>query len=171
MKKPENVKQMEENGADGAKEQQADLVSEEEKNEVSDLDGDEDDQKKSRIQGRNTCRKNVEHAVENMSVKEESEEGERVLEQIGQHNYSKSFLKKDSGHEQRDEKSGVKIEDNAMMFDSCIHFNEGMLKGNGIEEAEVQGEQKEGFPHDKKSPRQWVRGTYKVIKGECSPKK
>lgn len=114
----------------------------------------------------NTGRKNEENVMENMSMKEENEEGERVLEQIGQHNYSKSFLKKDSGHERRDEKTAVKIEDDAMVLDSCIHFNEGMLKVNRIEEAEVQAEQKEkdieGFPHDKKSQRHRVRGTYTV---------
>lgn len=175
VKKPENVKKMQENGADGAKEEQADLVSEEEENDVSDLDVDEDDQKKSRIQSRNTCRMNEKHVVENMSVKEKSEEGERVLEQIGQHNYSKSFVKKDSGHEQRDEKTVVKIEDNAKVFDSCIHFNEGMLKGNGIEEAEVQAEQKEikGFPHNTKSQRQRVRGKRRIsmARRRCPSKK
>lgn len=168
MKKPENVKKMPENGA---KEEQGDLVLGEEENEVSDWDGNEDDQKKSRIQDRNTGRMNEEHVMENVSVKEENEGGERVLEQIGQHNYSKSFLKKDSGHEQRYEKTVVKLEDNAMVFDSCINFNEGMLKGNGTEEAEVQGGQKEkelkGFPLDKKSQRQRVRG--RVFNGKMKP--
>ncbi|XP_056590523.1 PHD finger protein 20 isoform X1 [Triplophysa dalaica] len=152
VKKPDNVHKMHENG--------------EEEKEVSDWDGNEDDQKKSRIQGRSTGRKNEENVMENMSMKEENEEGGRVLEQIGQHNYSKSFLKKDSGHERRGEKTAVKIEDDAMVLDSCIHFNEGMLKVNRIEEAEVQAEQKEkdieGFPHDKKSQRHRVRGKRRI---------
>ncbi|XP_055039558.2 PHD finger protein 20 isoform X1 [Misgurnus anguillicaudatus] len=171
VKKTENVKKIQDNAnaADSVKETEEhyDRLPEEEEDEVSDMEGDEGDQKKRR----NTLQKTEKHVVENMSVKEENVERERVCEQIGQHNYSKSFLKKDLGHEEKDEEAVVKIEDNEV-FASCINFNEGMVTGNRNEEAEVQAEQKEkevkGFPNGKKARRQRVRGKRRLSMGRRS---
>lgn len=125
----------------------------EEEDEISDLDGEEGEHNKSN--GNGTCLE-----VEDISVKEENEEG--VLEQVGQHNYSKSFLKKVSGPEEREEEAAMKTED-SVVFDSGMSFNEGMVKRNETEKAEVQLEQKQeetegqALPHDRKSRRQRIR--------------
>lgn len=137
---------------------QTDRVLEEEVNEISDLDGEEGEQKKSN--GNGTCLE-----VEDISIKEEYEE--RCLERIGQHNYSKSFLKKVSGPEEKEEEAAVNME-NSVGFDMRINFNEGMVKRNETEEAEVHMEQKEEeikgkcVPHDRKSRKQRMRSTYEV---------
>ncbi len=133
---------------------QTDRVPEEE---ISDLDG-EVEQKKSN--GNGTCLE-----VEDISIKEEYEE--RCLEQIGQHNYSKSSMKKVSGPEEKEEEAAVNMED-SVVFDAGMNFNEGMVKRNETEEAEVHMEQKEEeikgkcVPHDRKSRRQRIRRMYKV---------
>lgn len=133
---------------------QTDRVPEEE---ISDLDG-EVEQKKSN--GNGTCLE-----VEDISIKEEYEE--RCLEQIGQHNYSKSSMKKVSGPEEKEEEAAVSMED-SVVFDMGMNFNEGMVKRNETEEAEVHMEQKEEeikgkcVPRDRKSRRQRIRRTYKV---------
>ncbi|KAL0181181.1 hypothetical protein M9458_023587, partial [Cirrhinus mrigala] len=93
----------------------------EEEDEISDFDGEEAEHKKSN--GNGTCLE-----VEDISVKEENEEG---------HNYSKSFLKKVSGPEEREEEAAVKMED-SVVFDSSMSFNEGTVKRNETEKAEVQ---------------------------------
>lgn len=157
VKKTVKDKKMEENEVSGDKQAvgQTDGVPEEE--EV--LDGEEGEQKKSN--GNEKCLE-----VENISIKEENAEGERVLEQIGQHNYSKLFLKRGSGPEEREEKARVKMED-SVVFDLGVNFNEGMVKRNETEEAEVLEQKEEeikgqGLPHDRKSRRQRIRSMYKV---------
>uniref|UniRef100_A0A671PCP0 PHD finger protein 20, a n=1 Tax=Sinocyclocheilus anshuiensis TaxID=1608454 RepID=A0A671PCP0_9TELE len=170
LKKTEKDKNMqEENGISGAKQAvgQTDCVPEEEEDEISDLDREEGEQKKSN--GNGTCLK-----VENISVKEENEE--RVLEQVGQHNYSKSFLKKVSGPAEGEEEPAVKLED-SLVFDSGMNFNEVMEKRNETEEAEVQVEQKKEeikgqcLPHDRKSQRQRIRRKRRLSMARQSSKK
>lgn len=157
VKKTVKDKKMQENEASGDK--QIDRVPEEEEDEISVLDGEEDEKKKSN--GNEKC---IEE--QNISIKEEDAEGERVLEQIGQHNYSKLFLKRGSGPEEREEKTSLKME-NAVVLDLGVNFNEGVVKRNETEEAEVLERKEEeikgqGLPHDRKSRRQRIRSTYKV---------
>ncbi|XP_050979130.1 PHD finger protein 20 isoform X2 [Labeo rohita] len=139
----------------------------EEEDEISDLDGEEGEHNKSN--GNGTCLE-----VEDISVKEENEEG--VLEQVGQHNYSKSFLKKVSGPEEREEEAAMKTED-SVVFDSGMSFNEGMVKRNETEKAEVQLEQKQeetegqALPHDRKSRRQRIRRKRRLSVARRSSKK
>lgn len=139
---------------------QTDRIPEEEANEISDLDG-EVEQKKSN--GNGTCLE-----VEDISIKEEYEE--RCLERIGQHNYSKSSMKKVSGPEEKEEEAAVNVE-NSVVFDTGMNCIEGTVKRNETEEAEVHVEQKEEeikgkcVPHDRKSRRQRIRSTYKVKLG------
>ncbi|XP_043107179.1 PHD finger protein 20 isoform X3 [Puntigrus tetrazona] len=146
---------------------QTDHVPEEDANEISDLDGEEDEQKKSN--GNGTCLE-----VEDVSIKEEYEE--RSLERIGQHNYSKSFMKKVSGPEEREEEAAVNME-HSVEFDTGMNFNEGIVKRNETEEAEVHVEQKEEeikgkcVPHDRKSRRQRIRRKRRLSMTRRSSKK
>jgi len=153
---------MQENEASGDK--QIDRVPEEEEDENAVLDGEEGEKKKSNGNGK--C---IE--VQNISIKEEEEEedaeGERGLEQIGQHNYSKLFLKRDSGPEEREEKTSLKMENSTVVLDLGVNFNEGVVKRNETEEAEVLERKEEeikgqDLPHNRKSRRQRIRSTYKV---------
>ncbi|XP_051529095.1 PHD finger protein 20 isoform X2 [Myxocyprinus asiaticus] len=161
VKKTEKDKKLQEiNGRGKDMVGQADRVPEEEEGEVSDGDREKGEKKKRRIQSGNTGHKDREHReVENMSVTKENEDGERVLDQIRQHNYCKLFLK-DSGHAE----AMVKTEADSMVIDSRVKCNEGGDKGNEIEEAEVQVEQKEEemkgqvLPCDRKSRRRRIRG-------------
>ncbi|XP_052465674.1 PHD finger protein 20 [Carassius gibelio] len=158
LKKTEKDKNMqEENGVSGAKQAagQTDHVPEKEEDEISDLDREEGEKKK--ISGNRTCLK-----VENISI----------LEQVGQHNYSKSFLKKVSGTEE----AAVKMED-SVVFDSGMNFNEAMVKRNETEEAEVQVEQKKEeikeqcLPHDRKAQKQPIRRKRRLSMARRSSKK
>lgn len=155
VKKTVKDKKMQENEASGDK--QIDRVPEEEEDENSVLDGEEGEKKKSN----GKC---VE--MQNISIKEEDAEGERVLEQIAQHNYSKLFLKRGSGPEEREEKTSLKME-SSVVLDLGLNFNEGVVKRNENEEAEVLERKEEeikgqGLPRDRKSRRQRIRSTYKV---------
>uniref|UniRef100_A0A8C1XP39 PHD finger protein 20, a n=1 Tax=Cyprinus carpio TaxID=7962 RepID=A0A8C1XP39_CYPCA len=162
LKKTDKDKTMqEEHGVSGAKQAagQTDHVPEKEEDEISDLDREEGEQKKS--SGNGTCLK-----VENISI----------LEQVGQHNYSKSFLKKVSGPEEGEEEAAVKMED-SVVFHSGMNFNEEMVKRNETEEAEVQVEQKKEeikgqcLPHDRKSQRQRIRRKRRLSMARRSSKK
>ncbi|XP_051767728.1 PHD finger protein 20 isoform X1 [Ctenopharyngodon idella] len=170
VKKTVKDKKMEENEVSGDKqaEGQTDRVPEEEEGENSVLDGEEGEQKKSNGNGK--CLE-----VENISIKEENAEGERILEQIGQHNYSKLFLKRGSGPEEREEKARVKMED-SVMIDLGMNFNEGMVKRNETEEAEVLEQKEEEIkgqvlPHDRKSRRQRIRRKRRLSMARRSSKK
>uniref|UniRef100_A0A8C1ICC6 PHD finger protein 20, a n=1 Tax=Cyprinus carpio TaxID=7962 RepID=A0A8C1ICC6_CYPCA len=162
LKKTDKDKTMqEEHGVSSAKQAagQTDHVPEKEEDEISDLDREEGEQKKS--SGNGTCLK-----VENISI----------LEQVGQHNYSKSFLKKVSGPEEGEEEAAVKMED-SVVFHSGMNFNEEMVKRNETEEAEVQVEQKKEeikgqcLPHDRKSQRQRIRRKRRLSMARRSSKK
>ncbi|XP_067287914.1 PHD finger protein 20 isoform X1 [Pseudorasbora parva] len=161
VKKTVKNKKMQETEASGDK--QTDCVPGEEEDENSVLDEEEGEQKKSN--GKGKCLE-----VENISIKEEDAEG--VLEQIGQHNYSKLFLKRDTGPEEREEKTRVKME-NSVVFDLGVNFNKGMVKRNETEEAEVLEQKVEEINRqcDRKSRRQRVRRKRRLSMARRSSKK
>lgn len=109
--------------------------------------------------------------VENESVKEE-----RDLEEIGQHNYSKSLVKKGSGFEEKEEEVMVKMEDSAL-FDSNVNFSESMVKRNETEETDVLAQQKKEeveeqcLVHDKKARRQRIKRKRRLSMARRSSKK
>lgn len=146
-------KEIQENEANGDKQAagQTDCVPEKDEDEISDVDGEECEQTQS----------NGQHKVENESVKEE-----RDLEEIGQHNYSKSLVKKGSGFE-REEEVAVKMEDSAL-FDSNVNFSESTVKRNETEETDILAQQKKEevkeqcLAHDRKARRQRIKSKHKV---------